>query len=1410
MADVAHSSPPGARTRTPGYRTTPSPTKMGRVSPPRSPNKLTPDYARPIVHSAVRKWKRYHEMQMMKKLVELRQEKKEKTHISKDKAKKLVRKIPVEILVKEWLSDNKATVETRVYLVDKVLPTMILGMEKLLLEVDKRGLAEKEEQDPNFNPINYLAQYLMRNNPRYSNFSEASPYTRGLRDVSDQLKRELFDLEENRLAKIKAEAKRKREEREFAEQQKKKEKARREDALKNQFSEWNLSDGKVELSLLQSALRSFLEVVDNLPEELKKAGQFSHPLEPTDETGKTMSLKEFSAYISKYVEGMPSEIFDQFMLHLQRCATAHRLAAEREQRRMALTHLFIACDTSGVGVVDRHRILSLFERYFDQAKESYKKYLRNPRKWPVVEVDEVESTYSDDEDLADPKFFNNSIEVNEEGSPKPEEKQDEGTEKKTEDVKNPEVKVTEETEKKENESSEETGAEGGKGEGEEVVTKEGEQNIEESSKGETAEESAETKEHPAAEKEEDKKELDETVQETADVKEGEAVTEEKGTVETTEEPPSDQPVTEAKPEAAAEEKVQEGDAKPSEQDQPKEPATEQPSEQAKTEEQVTEESAKPASQEVPEQPVEQASTQEEETEESGKPAENVTAQSEAAPVSDIPTVVTDDTAAVASETTAGSAPEPTSAPETSPPQAVVSDKEKSSANVEEKEKDEAETEGQDAFEDDVRLPSPPPTADRPPPTRQSVTFAEGTRFDEERKALETRGTGSMSQASAFDETSLNVSQFVNLIETFLGDEPGMEAFNSLVRYVRDGYMETEEEKRERLLKAHREHVTAKRKTRVDGLFEKWDNDGSGYLDMDEIETILSKYKDGMEKETVRRVKSKLRKDETDNRLSKREFREFVTAVADEIPGSDEFDYMVDFMESSVERSYTDRVRGEARKKWLQQIVKAAETSGAQMEPVYKAVFQALYKDSETHGNGKRISANISLLENNDIDPKRGDMLLRYVASTPEDAPYILGKCLFKDMKAISFASVETGKPIHVPRVNNHGSIYFWNTDRDAEDRDGSLIVVAVKDQRKRVFGLLAIDTLRDPHTKAIFITHEIQFFQGVGKAFSIAYHHVDNRRKTMRITESAISWIHRRSANVRDISVYMVEPDGKDIDYVLRKMMMTDNKGEAKMFSNPPLLERKDNLFRDYLFKCVDNSETVTADAYGERHFAFPLRDSQGMAVAVMDLNTGDVKKMPKHEEKEVQRMLKLLQLAQKEVSKESAGGEKTQVLEAEKDEETRVDVMFDRLMLMDLRKNVAKLDAQAYAELRSYKEPPETVHSILKATLSIFYPDEVENGEFDDWTKAKQFLNSDLVSMIGKYDPTSAKSLIPPDRIAKHLEHIPHGMVSKHSSIPAQHMYNWVFVCLSLIQHTAKMRESKRGGALTPPPGKGTKGDEE
>ena len=50
--------------------------------------------------------------------------------------------------------------------------------------------------------------------------------------------------------------------------------------------------------------------------------------------------------------------------------------------------------------------------------------------------------------------------------------------------------------------------------------------------------------------------------------------------------------------------------------------------------------------------------------------------------------------------------------------------------------------------------------------------------------------------------------------------------------------------------ARKEVLSARRKALLNSLFEMWDNDGSGFLDVDEVETVMKKYKDGIEIDAV--------------------------------------------------------------------------------------------------------------------------------------------------------------------------------------------------------------------------------------------------------------------------------------------------------------------------------------------------------------------------------------------------------------------------------------------------------------------------------------------------------------------------------------------------------------------------------
>ncbi|NXE52089.1 EFCB5 protein, partial [Casuarius casuarius] len=527
---------------------------------------------------------------------------------------------------------------------------------------------------------------------------------------------------------------------------------------------------------------------------------------------------------------------------------------------------------------------------------------------------------------------------------------------------------------------------------------------------------------------------------------------------------------------------------------------------------------------------------------------------------------------------------------------------------------------------------------------------------------------------------LNLPQFVQLMETFVGKGTSLPTMKRFIAFIKEEYKQTEEEKMEQLKKVHRSSLLARRKLLLEALFEKWDNNGCGFLDLKEVDAVLSAFKEGMEKKALRNAKkhlcSRYPQPSRMGKLSPQTFQTYLELVVSELTGDEDevIDSLVEFLTTSVERSHMEHLRRLARRKWLHRIQQAAETSGASMEPVYKAVFKVLSQDAEAHGDNKKISAYIALLEENQVSPERGRILLHYVACTADDAPYVLNQILYRDMEGVSFAVVEEGKPIHVPRVQLHGNIHFWNYDRPVEERRGSFLVLPLQDARWRVFGILGLDTLQDEGEKTIFLTHEISFYQGISHAFSKAYHHVCTLENILQVTLTALDWLYPRAPNIHTVTTYLMEPgQDKTCDYALRKVITTDHIGQKEIHTSPVLLLRKENLLRDYLFKCTDSSQVIGTYVCGEYHFAIPLRDLSGKALAVLDLSIGHHQELPPHEHKDLQKMLKMVQAACSEILKMSSREtEPICVLEAEHAASLRHSgILFHRFMLQDLRECV-------------------------------------------------------------------------------------------------------------------------------------------
>ncbi|NXU35389.1 EFCB5 protein, partial [Drymodes brunneopygia] len=522
---------------------------------------------------------------------------------------------------------------------------------------------------------------------------------------------------------------------------------------------------------------------------------------------------------------------------------------------------------------------------------------------------------------------------------------------------------------------------------------------------------------------------------------------------------------------------------------------------------------------------------------------------------------------------------------------------------------------------------------------------------------------------------LTLQQFVQLMDNFVGEDISLPTVRRLTTFIKGEYKQTEEEKTKQREKVHHMNHMAQRKQLVEALFEKWDSSACGSLDLEEVVTVLSTFKGGTGNGALLKARehlfSRYPQLSRVGKLSPKAFQTFLELIASELTGNEDETIvnLVKFLTTSVEQSHNKSLQSSARRKWLQDIQEAAETSGTSMEPVYKAVIKALSQDMEAHGDNKRISAYLAVLEENWLSPEQGQVHLRYVACTADDAPYVLNQVLHRDMKGVSFAVIDQGKPIYVPRVQLHGNIHFWNSDRPEEERKGSLLVLPLYDAHWRVFGILGLDTLRDQSHKSIFLTHEITFYEGVCHAFSRAYHHICMRENVLQVAVKALDWLCPRTPSLDAVTTYLVTP-GKDKNYALCKVITTDNTGHKEIHSSPVFLLREENLLRGYLFKCTDSSEVTLASVYGEYHIAVPLHDLSRKTLGIFDISIGQHKKLPPQEQKDLQKMLKMAQAACSEVLQRSLEErEPTQVLEAEHVSDVRhAEILFYRFMLQELR----------------------------------------------------------------------------------------------------------------------------------------------
>uniref|UniRef100_A0A8C6QZW9 EF-hand calcium binding domain 5 n=1 Tax=Nannospalax galili TaxID=1026970 RepID=A0A8C6QZW9_NANGA len=1125
----------------------------------------------------------------------------------------------------------------------------------MLMQVEKKKLLTKADIPAKFDPINYLGEYLMRNNTHYIKDPGMSGYQRVMKDVMEDLKIHVPDTISHRVSKMKENIKQKRQQREYISRVKGKVASMRRQALEEQFSEWVL-DAKGMIPMV--------------------------------------------VYLSTHTADLKSDTFEEFLKHLCHSADEFREVIKTDIRRQMFAELFLQCDSAKVKALNRQRTLALLEAFYDQSPRTLRSLLRNPRQWPFVEFEEIElPEFWGDMDIQkhiyedfDEVVLKMNVLLSEKHVGKPQEneqrlstvppnlpqqqreisaEQEPGTEPHRRAVSGSRKGSTGQGSRRSSASSGQGSRRGSameqrphrgsvaehshRSSATEKAQQRGSTSEQGSLRDSIAEQDTHTQQDLNREDEPHRGSVSELEQHRASVAAGQRR----------------RSISASEGESLRGSMIDQGQYKRS--TGQRKGSGVSASEYGKQEELVVEESLKESEQ----GPLADATIREEQEVDSASQPEQSSA---------LGTSTKSEHIQMASQ-------------EEKPLQQISKEEVVMNSELQEEVPTSSKRDHLSGSNRKDYLSGANLVLQNQLPVFWSEFLTcnwkmKYVKYEDEEQAKLICGDPRFTDLHAiirnlqsykevkgrsdFNGVSFNLLQFVQVLETFVGEDTPLSVSQNLTSFFQKGYVETKGEKMSSLEQVRQKAFQIRRGLLLEALFQKWDNDGSGFLDLNEVDELLYSYKEGMEKESMKKAKLHIQFPEPhpghEVKLSSKQFQKYIELVVSELRGNEDqvLDSVVEFLVNSLVRSHTEGLRNCARQKWLHQIQYAAETSGVSLEPVYTETFKALMQDAEAHGN-KKISAHISLLEENLLLPDRGNVLLRNVACTLDDAPFVLNKVLYRDMEGISFTVVDEGKPIHVPQVQHHGNIFFWNNSRNKNEHNGSFLALPLQDAYMRIFGVLAVDTLRDPQEINIFLPHEIRFYQGVANVFSTAYHYVHSREHILHTVTTGISWLYNITSGITSITTCFVEPSPGQEDCVLRNMMLTEQLGLTEIHTAPPTILRKSCIFRDFLFKCTDTSEVVLASASGETHIVIPLRERTREAMGVLDVNIGRSRMLLYQEYKDLQKMIKMIQTACYEILGEFSGEiKKNLVLEMEKAGEVkRAGILFFRTMLQELYEEV-------------------------------------------------------------------------------------------------------------------------------------------
>ncbi|RKO92796.1 hypothetical protein BDK51DRAFT_44140 [Blyttiomyces helicus] len=570
--------------------------------------------------------------------------------------------------------------------------------------------------------------------------------------------------------------------------------------------------------------------------------------------------------------------------------------------------------------------------------------------------------------------------------------------------------------------------------------------------------------------------------------------------------------------------------------------------------------------------------------------------------------------------------------------------------------------------------------------------------------------------------------------------------------------------------------------------------------------------------------------------------------------------------------------------------------------------------------GHSLRGRVSLVETGRVSTVAGgespgveeSRFLRNVACTPDFRADLLGTTV-PDGQGLEGETLQTRAPLRVADIRTHPTALEADPFRITTEAMNRYVGMPMSTTDGCGVGVFSIgmvgaeDDFEDADVKFIedvqsaHPTPPLTYSQTTQEKVAVAtlmksISQIDTREKATILAHAAKLWASKQ-ANV-DVVVYLPEPDTTwEIMYRLEEVVKpAGGAGDSPSTSAPEspymrpqsaTLVRMSNDSEEttLLWTCVRDLHMMENELEDGRTQAyFPVTDELGHCTAIIAVTPRKpALKILKEDQDEIVKTAKVFASAMDHLRADSFGSEGVKrilgdvasweafmtLLYAESiDENARRHLLFPKLMLLNVRDYLSKLDNKAISELRSYRKPPPTIHKIIKGVLYLFgkMPKEGENsvaflkeageggvgcdfmkhgakafnhifitlstqsksgatqsGEAahsesnevptfptplsDFQSHTLQFINMDLLKQMIDYDPTAVQKKMRFKRVKRVLKSIPHGDVKKRGSTPAEYMSDWLVISVDLRDAALAERKIR---ATTPVEGAGEEGEDE